>query len=144
MKTWNAKEGECDRKWWIVDASGLTLGRMATEIAKVIRGKNKATFTPHVDTGDFVVVINADKVAMGGNKWTEKKYYTHSRWFGSLKEKSAAEMRDSNPAFVIEDAVQGMLPKNKLGRRLIAKLKAYPGTDHPHAAQKPEPLIIKR
>ncbi len=143
MKTWNAKENEVERKWWIVDATGLTLGRMASEIAQVIRGKTKAEFTPHMDTGDFVVVINSEKIQMSGTKWTEKKYYSHSRWFGSLKEKSAEEMRGSDPAFIIEQAVQGMLPKNKLARHLLMKLKAYKGPSHPHAAQRPEPLVLK-
>jgi len=143
MKTWNAKENEVERKWWIVDATGLTLGRMASEIAQVIRGKTKAEFTPHADTGDFVIVINSEKVQMSGTKWTEKKYYRHSRWFGSLKEKSAEEVRGSDPAFIIEQAVQGMLPKNKLARHLLLKLKAYKGPSHPHAAQRPVPLVLK-
>jgi large subunit ribosomal protein L13 len=148
MKTWNPTENETshnpkNQKWWIVDATGLSVGRMATEIARVIRGKNKPTFTPNADMGDFVVVINAEKVEMSGSKWTEKKYYRHSRWFGSLKAKSAAEMRESDPAFVIEDAVVGMLPNNKLARRLITKLKAYKGSNHPHGAQRPEALTIK-
>ncbi len=143
MKTWNAKENEVERKWWIVDATGLTLGRMASEIAQVIRGKNKAEFTPHMDTGDFVVVINSEKVEMGGTKWTEKEYYRHSRFFGSLKSRSAQEVREFDPAFIIEQAVQGMLPKNKLARHLLLKLKAYKGAAHPHAAQKPVPLVLK-
>lgn len=143
MKTWNAKKDEVKPKWYVVDATGLTLGRMASEIAKVIRGKNKPEFTPNADTGDFVVVVNAEKVQMSGTKWTEKKYYRHSRWFGSLKSKSAEEMREDDPSFIIEEAVKGMLPKNKLARQLILKLKAYKGPSHPHASQKPEALVLK-
>lgn len=140
MKTWNAKPGEVKQKWYIVDASGKTLGRMATEIAKVIRGKNKPTFTPHVDTGDFVVVINSEKVEMSGNKWNDEKFYSHSRYFGSLKELSAAQLKEKDPTAVITEAVAGMLPKNKLSKRLIQKLKPYAGPNHPHASQQPEPL----
>ncbi len=140
MKTWNAKEGELQRKWWIVDATGKNLGRMASEIAQVIRGKRKVEFTPNVDTGDFVIVINAEKVKTTGNKTITKKYYSHSRFFGSLKSKTMEQMTEQDPAFVIEDAVKGMLPKNKLAFRLVKKLKAYKGPNHPHTAQKPETL----
>jgi large subunit ribosomal protein L13 len=143
MKTYMAKTGEVSRKWWIIDAKGQTLGRMCNQIAQLLRGKHKPQFTPQTDTGDFVVVINAEQVEMSGQKWQDKKYYRHSRFFGSLKEKSAELMREQNPAFVIEDAVYGMLPKNKLSRKLLAKLKTYKGTDHPHAAQKPEPWAVK-
>lgn len=142
MKTWNAKEDEVPRKWWIVDATDKNLGRMASEIAQVIRGKRKPQFTPNVDTGDFVIVINADKVKTTGNKVVEKKYYRHSRFFGSLKAKTLEQMIEQDPAFVIEDAVKGMLPKSKLGTRLLKKLKTYQGAAHPHAAQKPEALKI--
>lgn len=142
MKTWSAKPGEVERKWWLVDASGKTLGRMATEIAKVLRGKNKPQFTPHVDAGDFVVVVNADKIAMSGNKWDEKSYYRHSRYFGSLKELSAAQLRQKDSAMIVTEAVQGMLPKNKLSKQLIQKMKVYAGAEHPHSAQKPEALNI--
>src|SRR5688500_11847446 len=124
MKTWNAKPGEVEQKWYVVDATGKTLGRMATEIATILRGKNKPTFTPHVDTGDFVVVINSEKVKMSGEKWENEKYYSHSRFFGSLKELTAAQMRDKDPANVVVEAVAGMLPKTKLSKRLIHKLKA--------------------
>lgn len=142
MKTWNAAEGEIERKWWIVDATGKNLGRMASEIAQVIRGKKKAEFTPNQDTGDFVVVVNAEKFVTTGNKTTEKHYYRHSRFFGSLKSRSMTEQLEHDPAFIIREAVKGMLPKNKLSNALIDKLKAYKGPEHPHAAQKPETLNI--
>lgn len=140
MKTWNAKPGEVDRKWWLIDASGKTLGRMATEIATILRGKNKPTFTPHVDTGDFVVVINSEKVEMSGDKWNSEKFYSRSRYFGSLKELTAAQLKEKDPTAVIKEAVAGMLPKNKLSKQLILKLKAYKGPNHPHDAQRPEAL----
>jgi large subunit ribosomal protein L13 len=142
MKTYSAHPGEVEQKWYLVDADGKTLGRIATEIAKILRGKNKPTFTPHVDTGDFVVVINSEKVKMSGNKWNDEKFYTHSRYFGSLKELSAAQVKEKDPAQVIQAAVSGMLPKTKLSRRLILKLKAYKGAVHPHSAQQPELLNI--
>jgi len=140
MKTWNPTEGEVERKWWIVDATGLSLGRMSTEIARVLRGKHKPQFTPNADTGDFVIVINAEKVAMSGNKWATKTYYSHSGYFGHQREKSAEVMRQDDPTFIIEDAVKNMLPKNILSKSLITKLKSYKGADHPHAAQRPETL----
>lgn len=143
MKTWTPVEGDAQKKWWIIDASGQNIGRIATHVASVLRGKHKPTFTPHADMGDFVVVINAEKVEMSGNKWREKRYYWHSRFFGSLRSKTAEEMRESDPIYIIEDAVRGMLPKNKLSRRLITKLKSYKGPNHPHVAQKPEALTIK-
>ncbi len=143
MKTWNAKTEETDRQWYVVDASGLRLGRLATHVANVLRGKNLPTFTPNADAGGFVVVINSDKIELTGNKWNTKKYYRHSRFFGSLKEKTAEIMRAENSAFIIEDAVKGMLPVNKLSKTLITKLKVYPGAEHPHAAQKPQALTIK-
>jgi large subunit ribosomal protein L13 len=142
MKTYSAAPGEVEQKWFLVDADGKTLGRMATEIAKILRGKNKPTFTPHVDTGDFVVVINSEKVKMSGNKWNDEKFYTHSRYFGSLKELSAAQVMDKDPAKIIQEAVAGMLPKNKLSKRLILKLKAYKGAVHPHSAQQPVALNL--
>lgn len=143
MKTWLAKTEETDRKWFIIDAAGLRLGHLATHAANILRGKNLPTFTPHADAGGFVVVINSDKIEMTGNKWNTKKYYRHSRFFGSLKEKSAEQMRADDPAFIITDAVKGMLPVNKLSKTLITKLKVYPGAEHPHAAQKPEAYTIK-
>ena len=143
MKTWNAKADDVERKWWVVDASGKTLGRMATEIAGVLRGKNKPIFTPNVDCGDFVVVINSEKVEMSGNKWNTEKFYSHSRYFGSLKELSAAQMRQKDPGQVIIEAVKGMLPKNKLSSQVIKKLKVYAGGEHPHSAQNPEAFNIQ-
>ncbi len=138
MKTWSAKFEEAERNWWIIDASDQLVGRIATTIASLLRGKHKPTFTPHVDNGDFVVVINTDKVQMTGKKWQSKKYYRHSRFFGSLKEKTAAQMKQEDPGFILKDAVEGMLPNNKLSYSLINKLKIYSGSEHPHSAQKPQ------
>lgn len=143
MRTWNAAKGESDRQWFIVDAAGKNLGRLASEVAQVIRGKHKPTFTPNQDTGDFVIVVNAEKVVTTGNKATEKMYYRHSRFFGSLKSRSYTEQQGQDAGFIIEQAVQGMLPKNKLSKSLIKKLKAYRGPNHPHAAQKPQALTMK-
>lgn len=143
MKTWNAKTDEVDHKWFVVDASGLRLGRLATHVANILRGKNLPTFTPNADAGGFVVVVNSDKIEMTGGKWSSKKYYRHSRFFGSLKEKSAEQMRESDSEFIISEAVRGMLPVNKLSKSLITKLKVYKGAEHPHAAQKPEAYVIK-
>lgn len=142
MKTFSAKKEEVQRKWYIVDANGQSLGRMSSKIAMILRGKNKPTFTPHVDTGDMVVVINAKDVAMTGSKWDTKKYYRRSRYFGSLKEQTAKEMREKNPTHIVEKAVEGMLPKTKLGRSMIKKLKVYADGSHPHDAQKPEALTL--
>lgn len=141
-----AKPGEVERKWYIVDAEGKTLGRLATQIASVLRGKHKPEYTPHVDTGDFVIVINADKVHLTGNKWEDKKYHfqrTHKP--GSLKTFTARQLRERNPERMIRLAVWGMLPHNRLGRRLITKLKVYAGSEHPHAAQQPAefPLPVR-
>lgn len=142
MKTWNAKPGELEGKWWLVDATDKTVGRIATEIAMVIRGKNKPTFTPHVDTGDFVVVINAEKVKFSGDKWLTQTYYRHSRFFGSLKQLSAQQLLEKDPTKIMTDAVWGMLPKNKLSRRIINKLKVYSGPNHPHEAQRPQAMSV--
>ncbi|MDX9731306.1 MAG: 50S ribosomal protein L13 [Bdellovibrionales bacterium] len=145
--TYNApkagSENDVPRQWYVVDAANKSVGRIATEIARVLRGKHKPQFTPNQDTGDFVVVVNAEKVQMSGTKLDVKRYYRHSRFFGSLKSLTAREMLEKDPAFVIEDAVKGMLPKNKLSRSLLGKLKAYKGPNHPHAAQKPQALEIK-
>lgn len=141
--TYFAKDGEVERKWHVVDASGKILGRLSTEIANILRGKNKPQFTPHTDAGDFVVVINAEKVEMTGNKWVEKRYYRHSEWFGGLTSLSAQQVRDKDPGYIIEQAVWGMLPKNKLSRQLIKKLKVYKGPEHPHSAQQPALADIK-
>jgi large subunit ribosomal protein L13 len=137
-----AKDGEVERKWHVIDASGKILGRLSTEIAQVLRGKNKPTFTHHTDTGDFVVVVNAEKVELTGKKWTEKLYYRHSEWFGGLKSLSAEQVREQDPSFLITNAVWGMLPKNKLSRHLINKLKVYAGPEHPHKAQQPAALTV--
>lgn len=143
MKTWNAKKGEVEQKWWIVDASGKTLGRLATQIATTLRGKNKPEFTPHVDTGDFVVILNSEKIVLKGNKAAEKAYHRHTGYFGGLKTVSYQEMIEKYPERIIETAVAGMLPKNKLSRQVIKKLKIYKGTEHPHAAQNPQLMTLK-
>jgi len=142
MKTWNAKKEdfENNRNWFLVDAEGQSVGRLASKIAMVLSGKSKPTYTPHVDTGDMVVVVNADKVAFSGNKWEDKKYFRRSRFFGSLKETTAKEMLEKNPTFILKDAVQGMLPKTTLGRQMGSKLKIYAGSEHPHKAQNPQLL----
>ncbi|MBC85785.1 MAG: 50S ribosomal protein L13 [Bdellovibrionaceae bacterium] len=144
MKTWIAKPEEVDRKWWVVDAADQTVGRIATQIANKLRGKDKPQFTPHVDTGDFVVVINSDKIRFSSDaKAHQKKYYSHSRHFGSLKEITAEKQIQKDSTKVIESAVKGMLPKNRLARKQLKKLKIYSGTEHPHGAQKPQALAIQ-
>ena len=140
MKTYSAKPGEIKREWYVVDADGQTLGRLATQIADRLRGKGKPQFTPHVDTGDFVVIVNAAKVAISGNKLHDKMAYRHSGYPGGLHSVSYAELMASNPERVIEKAVKGMLPKNKLSRQQLTKLKIYAGPDHPHQAQEPKPF----
>ena len=137
MKTFSLKNTEVVRDWVVFDASDKVLGRFATKIADKLRGKDKPTFTPHVDGGDFVVVINADKVKVTGNKADQKKYYKHSLYPGGLKEKSFKEVLESSPERIIENAVKGMLPKNKLGKSIIKKLKVYSGSEHPHESQNP-------
>ena len=137
MSTWVAKKEEAERNWWIVDAADQRLGRVATTIATLLRGKHKPTFTPHMDNGDFVIVINTDKLQMTGNKFNEKKYYRHSRFFGSMKAKTAAQMKEDDSTFIMHEAVRGMLPTNKLSYQLINKLKLFKDGVHPHAAQKP-------
>jgi large subunit ribosomal protein L13 len=136
--TYMAKSTEVDRKWFVVDAEGKTLGRLASEVAALIRGKHKPTFTPHVDTGDFVVVINAEKIHLTGKKMSDKIYYRHSMYSGGLKATPAQEMIQNKPERVIELAVHGMLPKNRLGDKMKLKLKVYAGAEHPHQAQNPE------
>jgi len=143
MKTWNAKPNEVERKWWVVDATGQTLGRLATQIAMTLRGKDKPQFTPHVDTGDFVVVLNSEKINIKGNKASDKMYYRHTGFFGGLKETTYKDMLEKNPDFVIQNAVKGMLPKNKLSNQIIKKLKIYRGTEHPHDAQNPQLMTLK-
>ncbi|ATO49596.1 MULTISPECIES: 50S ribosomal protein L13 [Brevibacillus] len=141
--TYMAKTQEVERKWYIVDAEGQTLGRLASEVASILRGKLKPEFTPHVDTGDFVIVLNADKIKLTGKKLTDKMYYRHSMHPGGLKATPAGEMLNKRPDRLFELAVKGMLPKNSLGRQMISKLKVYAGTEHPHAAQKPEAWQIR-
>ena len=138
MRTYMAKPGEVDRKWWVVDAEGKTLGRLASEVAAIIRGKHKPTFTPHVDGGDFVIVINASKVVLTGKKLENKKYYRHSGYPGGLKVTTAKDMLANKPERMVELAVHGMLPKNRLGERVKLKLKVYAGSEHPHQAQQPQ------
>jgi len=140
VKTYAIKASEVERDWWVVDAAGANLGRLASEIAKVLRGKHKPVFTPSMDVGDFVIVVNADKVAVTGKKMLDKKYYRYSLYPGGLRERTLAEMLERFPERVITYAVRGMLPKNRLGRKLIKKLKVYAGDTHPHAAQQPKVL----
>jgi len=142
MKTFVAKEHEIEKKWLLVDAEDRILGRMASQIAMRLRGKHKPIFTPHADTGDFVVVINADKVAMTGAKWDKKMYYRYSGYIGGLKQISARKLREKRPEEIIRLAVKRMLPKNSLGRRQLKKLKIYAGAEHPHQSQKPEKLEL--
>ncbi len=142
MKTFMASPATIDRKWYVVDATDMTLGRLASEVAKVLRGKNKPTFTPHVDTGDNVIVINAEKITVTGKKLDQKVYYTHSDYVGGLKEATLREKLAQKPEQVIELAVKGMLPKGPLGRQMYTKLHVYAGPEHKHAAQKPEVLTF--
>ncbi len=142
MRTYTPKASEIEREWYVVDADGLTLGRMATEVARVLRGKHKPTFTPHVDTGDFVVVVNADKVKLTGRKADQKMYYSHSGYPGAIKGINFRTLAEKKPTRPIELAVKGMLPKNVLGRSMIKKLKVYAGPEHPHVAQGPETLTL--
>jgi large subunit ribosomal protein L13 len=143
QKTYSAKPGEVDRRWYVVDAEGRILGRLATQIADTLRGKNKPQYTPHVDTGDFVVVVNAEKIRVTGKKLDEKIYYRHSGYPGGLRQRTLREQLDRRPTEVIRKAVKGMLPRNKLARQQITKLKVYAGPEHPHGAQAPEPLILE-
>ncbi len=140
MKTWNAKAEDVERRWFVVDAEGQNLGRLATRIADTLRGKRKPTYTPHVDSGDFVVVVNAEKIAVTGKKMEEKLYYRHSGYPGGLRARTLREQLERRPTEVIRTAVKGMLPRNRLARRQITKLKVYAGPEHPHTAQKPDPL----
>ena len=142
MKTFSAKAGSVPQEWFLVDASDKTLGRLAAEIAHRLRGKHKAEYTPHVDTGDYIVVINAEKVQVTGNKRTDKIYYSHSGYPGGLKKISFEKLIDKAPERVIQNAVKGMLPRNPLGRAMFRKLKVYAGSEHPHSAQQPQALSI--
>ena len=142
MATFSAKKKDIERSWFLVDAENKVLGRLAAKIAAVLRGKHKPVFTPHVDTGDFVIVINADKIHLTGAKFDNKMYYRHSGYPGGIKGVSAGEMLDKKPEAIIEHAVKGMLPKNKLGRQQLKKLKVYAGTEHPHESQMPQELKL--
>jgi large subunit ribosomal protein L13 len=142
QRTWNAKPGEIERRWYVVDAEGKTLGRLATQIADALRGKTKPQYTPHVDTGDFVVVVNAEKVAVTGNKLDAKMYHRHSGYPGGLKSRPLRDELERRPTEVIRKAVKGMLPRNRLARQQLGKLKIYAGPDHPHEAQSPRPLEV--
>jgi large subunit ribosomal protein L13 len=143
MKTWNAKPGEVERRWYVVDADGKTLGRLATQIADTLRGKRKPQYTPHVDTGDFVVVVNAEKIAVTGKKLDEKLYHRHSGYPGGLRSRPLREELNRRPTEVLRTAVKGMLPRNRLGRAQLTKLKIYAGPEHPHVAQDPKPLPLE-
>lgn len=140
MSTYTAKPGEIDQAWYVIDAADMPLGRLATRVATVLRGKHKPTFTPHVDTGDFVVIVNASSVALSGAKLDQKRYYAYSGYKGGLKQAVAREVRENDPERMIRQAVKGMLPKNRLARQIIKKLKVYGGEEHPHSAQDPQPL----
>ena len=143
MNTFMANPDKLDRKWYVVDAAGCTLGRLSSEVASVLRGKNKTCFTPHVDCGDYVIVVNADKIKVTGKKLDQKIYYHHSDYVGGMKETTLKELLAKKPERVIEFAVKGMLPKGPLGRKMYTKLHVYAGPDHNHAAQKPEVMTIK-
>ena len=143
MRTYSPKAGDVQREWYVIDATDVRLGRLAVQVANLLRGKHKAIFAPHVDTGDFVIVVNADKVSLSGNKKVTKLAYRHSGYPGGLKSETYAQLLDRDPAKAVEKAVRGMLPKNRLGRQMLKKLKVYAGPTHPHEAQKPVPLTIE-
>ena len=143
MNTYMAKAGDVQRKWYVVDAEGVVLGRLATQVATILRGKNKPIYTPHVDTGDYVIILNADKVVLTGKKLDQKVYYSHSGFPGGLKETVYRRLMAEKPEFAVKHAVVGMLPKGPLGRQMAKKLKIYVGAEHDHAAQQPEKLEIK-
>ena len=143
QKTWNAKPGEIARQWYVVDAEGKTLGRLATQIAETLRGKRKPQYTPHVDTGDFVIVVNAEKIAVTGKKLDDKLYYRHSGYPGGIRSRPLREELERRPTEVLRKAVKGMLPRNRLGRAQLRKLKIYAGAEHPHDAQAPKPLPLE-
>jgi large subunit ribosomal protein L13 len=143
QKTWNAKPGEIERHWYVVDAEGKTLGRLATRVADTLRGKGKPQYTPHVDTGDFVVVVNAEKIAVTGKKLDDKMYHRHSGYPGGLRSRSLREELERRPTEVLRKAVKGMLPRNRLGRAQLLKLKVYAGPEHPHEAQAPKALPLE-
>ena len=143
MKSYMQKKETVERKWYVIDATDMTLGRLASRVATILRGKNKATYTPHIDCGDYVIITNCEKVRLTGNKLTDKVYYSHSRYAGGLRERTAKEMLERYPEEMVEKAVKGMLPHNRLGRACFKKLFVYKGENHPHMAQKPEVLDFK-
>lgn len=142
MKSYMPKPNEIERKWYIVDAEGMVLGRLASELAMILEGKRKPIYTPHIDTGDYVIVINAEKIELTGNKWNQKKHYYHTGYPGGLKEVPYKEMLEKHPERILRLAVKGMLPKNSLGRQMIKKLRIFEGTEHPHEAQQPIELKL--
>ncbi|MFW6266113.1 MAG: 50S ribosomal protein L13 [Halanaerobiales bacterium] len=142
MSTYMAKPDEIEREWFVVDAKGKTLGRFASQVAKILRGKHKPTYTPHVDSGDFVIVVNAEKVELSGDKWADKEYIRHSQYPGGIRKTPYEDLREIKPELIIEKAVRGMLPHNKLGRKIFKKLKVYAGPDHPHQAQQPKEIEL--
>jgi len=142
FKTYSAKAGEVEKEWFVVDAENQVVGRLASQVAAVLRGKHKPTYTPHIDTGDFVIVVNAEKARFTGKKETDKQYFSHTGYPGGGKMRSPKEMRERKPTFIVEKAVKGMLPKGPLGRKMLSKMKVYAGPDHPHAAQKPKELTL--
>ncbi len=142
VRTYQPKEADIDKKWYVVDADGMVLGRLAAVVARILRGKHKPIFSPHVDTGDFVIIINADKIRVTGKRTEQKSYFTYSGYPGGGKTRFFKDLVKTNPRYVIEHAVRGMLPHNRIGRRIIKKLKVYSNGTHPHEAQKPEPLTL--
>jgi len=142
MKTFSAKAEEIQRKWWIIDAADQVLGNVAVTAANILRGKNKALFTPHMDAGDFVVVVNADKIRLTGNKETQKKYHSHSGYVGGVKSRTVKQIRTKHPELLVEKAIKGMIPHNSLGRKIFTKLKVYAGSEHPHEAQQPQAFVL--
>ena len=142
FKTYSAKPGDVEKAWHVVDAENVVVGRLAARVATVLRGKHKPEYTPHMDVGDNVVVVNADKARFTGKKETDKEYFKHSGYPGGITRRTPKELRDSKPTFIVENAVKGMMPRNKLGRAMLGKLHVYAGPDHPHAAQQPQPLSI--
>lgn len=143
QRTFSPKPGDIERSWYVVDATNIPLGRLASEVAQVLRGKHKPTYAPHVDGGDHVIVVNADKVHVSGNKEIEKLYFRHSGYPGGLRAETLSQVRETHPERLVEVAVRGMLPKNRLGRQINSKLKVYAGPDHPHQSQSPEPMTLK-
>lgn len=142
FKTYSAKPGDVEKAWHVVDAENVVVGRLAARVATILRGKHRPEYTPHMDVGDNVVVVNADKVRFTGKKETDKEYFRHSGYPGGIKSRTPKELREKKPEFIVENAVKGMMPRNKLGRAMLKKLHVYAGPDHPHAAQQPQPLTI--